>query len=48
MANEVHFNGKKNMGDFSNGVGICIYLLRHHVVKLATIIHVASLRDVLN
>ena len=29
-------------------VRICIYLLKHRLVKLVTIIHVASFRDVLD
>ena len=47
MANEVHLNGTNKMGYFSNDEGICIYLFRYHFVKLATIIYVASSRDVI-
>ena len=52
MANEVHFIGTKKMGVFSDDEGICIYmymyLFRYRFVKLETIIHVATSRDVLD
>ena len=48
MANEVHLIGMNKMGDFSNDEGICIFLFRYRFVKLVTIIHVASSRDVLD
>ena len=48
MANEVHLNGTNKMGDFNYDEGICIYLFRYRFVKLVTIIHVASSRDVLD
>ena len=48
MANEVQLNGTNKMGDFSKGEGICIYLFWYRFVKLVTIIHVASSRDILD
>ena len=48
MANEVSMNGANKMVDFNNDEGTSIYLFRYRFVKLVTIIHVASSRDVLD